>query len=308
VNDLVRDVADVEARPSPGREVALATADTYIYMLSADGKLLDKHQPRASAYGKDFGDRPWQSWVVEGIDLDGDGSDEVVAALGSFTMTAFDQDWSVLWVYKTVAHGAMDVKLVDWDGDGRDEIFVADKYGFVHGINRDGKPIFRGYSSIGDVQFDVADLPGKGVSVIYGSSTGDMLTRGHDKEIAWRFDNYGYAVRRIRAADIDADGDPEVLMASATGYLYALDHEGTELWRDQLGFAVNDVVVAPLDEEAAPVVIAASEDGLVRFYGADGTALRDIVTPSAARLLCVYGRGAAAQALVATSGGEVVSY
>ncbi len=307
--NTILDIADVQCRPDAGREVAVASADTHIYVLSAGGQLLDQHQPLDPPHSQTFGDRPWPVYVIDGIDLDADGSDELVASLGNYQFIAFDQDWSRPWQYGKVAHGAMDIKLGDRDGDGADEIFVADKYGFVHGITREGRRAFIGYSSIGNVQFDLADLTGEGkLSVIYGSSTGDLLTRGPDGGISWRLDNYGYAVRRICAADLDADGTPEVLVASDTGYLYALDHEGAELWRDRLGFAVNDVIVEDVDGDGALEVIATGEDGLVRYYRGDGTVVRTITTAAAAGRLCAVKGPAAMQVLIATADGAISAY
>ncbi len=301
----VLDVADVQARANPGREVAIASADTHLHVLSATGELLDTHRPLGPPHSQTFGERPWQLWVVDGMDLDGDGLNELFTVMDNYKLIALDQDWTRLWEYGQVAHGALDIEFADWDGDGADEIFVSDRYGFVHGVTQDGRRAFIGYSSIGDVQFDVAPLTADGLSVIYGSSTGDLLTRGPDAKIAWRFDNFGYAVRRIRAADISGDGAPEVLIASDTGYLYAVDAAGEELWRAHLGFAVNDVTVADLDGDGAVEVIAAGEDGLVRIFAGDGTVSRTINTPAAARRVCLPGGGLV---LAATASGEVVAY
>ena len=290
-------------------EVALGSSDTFIYLLSAEGKLLEKHQPIGTPHNRTFGEHPWQVYVVDGIDLDGDGTDEIVASLGNYELIALSHDWERLWAYRQIAHGAMDIKLADADGDGLDEIFVADKYGFVHGVGRDGRRVFIGYSSIGDVQFDLADLNGNGrAEVIYGSSTGDMLVRDLDREIVWRFDNYGYAVKRIRAADLTGDSKPEVLLASATGYLYALDAAGGLLWRDRLGFAVNDVTTADLDGDGALEVIAAEEDGLVRVYQGDGSVVRSVHATDAARLVCILQAEPRPQILVATGAGQIISY
>jgi outer membrane protein assembly factor BamB len=80
----------------------------------------------------------------------------------------------------------------------------------------------------------------------------------------WSFNNYGYPVERIRCADLNGDGRPEVLVASGTGYLYCLDAAGALLWQRRLGLAVHDVALA------GGLIIAGTEDGEVHALDAKG--------------------------------------
>jgi len=79
-----------------------------------------------------------------------------------------------------------------------------------------------------------------------------------------RFDNYDYAVERIRCADVDGDGRPEILIASATGYVYCLDARGRLLWQRKLGLAVHDLVLAD------GIIVAGTEDGEVHAIDGSG--------------------------------------
>ncbi len=101
---------------------------------------------------------------------------------------------------------------------------------------------------------------------------------------------------------------PEVLIASDTGYLYAVDAGGEELWRAHLGFAVNDVAVADLDGAGGAEIVAAGEDGLLHVFAGDGEVLRTIPTADAARLVCIPATGDDALILAATARGEVLAW
>lgn len=57
------------------------------------------------------------------------------------------------------------------------------------------------------------------------------------KPAAWQFNNYGYTANDAKAVQ-DSHGRPMVLIASATGYVYALGLDGKPLWQADLGSAV----------------------------------------------------------------------
>lgn len=296
-----RDVST--ARMAEGLRVLVSSFDTYLYLLSPDGTLDRKRQMTGIYFSQDYGERPWGVWCSRGIDLNDDGHDEIVCGLANFELVALDDRLEEVWGYFTVAHGTTDIKIRDLDGDGKPETVVADKYGSIHALDRNGKRLYVSYSSIGDVQFDigpVADANGR-QGAVFGSSTGDLIcTDGRDQR--WRFDNFGYPVNRVVCADLDGDGERESLVASGTGYLYVLAADGRLLWQDRLGFSVNDVMVA--GAEGSRQVIYADDDGLVRIADATGREPRTIHTGAPARCLAeVEG------ALCAITGsGDVLTY
>ena len=115
-----------------------------------------------------------------------------------------------------------------------------------------------------------ADLDGDGnVEVVAGSSAGNMVCRRLVKgktwrrdgaPLLWRFDNFGYGVKRLRAADVDGDGQQEVIVASQTGYLYVLSPEGKVKWQDRAGSdIVEAVVLADLIDPRGHRELAAQE-------------------------------------------------
>jgi outer membrane protein assembly factor BamB len=282
VNGVCHDLDAGELDPSPGKEVVVAGGDACVHLLSADGKLLRKTEVRGPAWNANFGDRPWAVYTVSVADLDGDGANEIVAGTQSFELRLYDGQLNLLKCTRdAVQHGSLDFHLVDADGDGKKEIFATDHYGFLRVLDHAGDKLFSLYTSIGDMEAVIADLDNDGApELVYGSSTGDLHCARLPKakpwagntEVIWRFDNFGYAVRRLRAADLDGDGQAEVILASQTGYVYVLAGDGTEKWRQQIGTDVVEVLV--LDH--GPWKLACLDrSGTLALLSGDGRARRD---------------------------------
>ena len=286
----VRDIAFADLRPEAGLEVLVGSLDTHIYIVSADGQIVDKHQMRGTPWARSFGDAPYSLFNVGAWDINGDGRAEIVATMKNFDLHVLDRDFNLLLKSDWALHGSMQLAFEPTTPGGQpDTLFVGDKYGSVVGINAEGKEAFRSYTSIGDVFFAVGDINGDGgVEVINASSTGDLTANAFaDRKLLWRFDNFGYPVNRVKMADLDADGRQEVLVASGTGYLYVLDGAGTVLWQDRIGFGVNDVLT--IDRDGHKLVAYADEAGLIRLADGSGRLVRQWRTEAPPRLLVALG-------------------
>ena len=131
-------------------------------------------------------------------------------------------------------------------------MFCTNHYGSLCCFSFQGKRVWSYYTSIGDMQAGLGDVDGDGlVEAVYGSSTGALrcltflriVPFQQASRARWAFNNFGYTNNRIRLADLDNDGSDETLVASATGYLYALGTEGTPKWQIRTGVDARDVVV-----------------------------------------------------------------
>lgn len=281
----VRDVAWGDLRPDTGDEVVVASADTYLYLLSATGQLLEKKQMRGVPWARSFGDQAYALWHVGVWDANTDGRPEIMVTLKNFDLQAYDADLRLLWKDDHALHGSGQLEWVDTDLDGQpDTTFVGDRYGSVLAVDALGKKLFSVYTSIGDMVFAVGDVDGDGqVEVVAGSSTGDLVCARYPKgEVLWRFDNFGYPVKRLQTADLNGDGRQEVIVASGTGYLYTLGSEGQVLWQDRVGLTVNDVLVTTVGPTR---LIYADESGVVRLATGEGRVVRDLHTASPPRRL-----------------------
>ena len=266
-----------ELTTDAGLEVAVAGGDTYAHLVDAKGKLIGKHQIRGPVWNQNFGDRPWEAYTVAVSDLDRDGQNEIILGTQNFELHVYNAAWRQLSrARRAVLHGSIDFLTVDADLDGKLEIFATDHYGRVQVFRHDGSKAAAFYSSIGDMQATLADLDGDDrVEVIYGSSTGDLLCtklpatgswqRG--SKTLWRFDNFGYGASRLRSADVDSDGNTEIIVASQTGYLYVLDGTGRVKWQDRAG---TEIVEALVLREQQPRLAYFDHSGVLTLATGDG--------------------------------------
>jgi hypothetical protein len=162
--------------------------------------------------------------------------------------------------------------------------------------------------------------------VVTGSSGGDLMATGSSgwwgaaggvdmsqttlkphRDVLWRFDNYGYAITRLKSCEPLAAGGAEVLLASASGYFYALDRDGRLVWKDRTGRGVNDVTVLRMPSGARAVAYC-DEAGLIRLADRSGNRIADFHAPSPPRLLATVARGTFDLLAVALADGRVLLY
>ena len=203
--------------------------------------------------------------------MDGDGQPEIIAGCTNSQISAFDRGFSRIWNFDGVFHGVREVRCADLDDDGRPEVLAADHYGSVNIISADGKTRTRVYSELGDVAFGTGDMDGDGRrELVNGSSTGALSAYAYPAKRLFTFNNYGYAVRAILLVDTDGDGKDETLVASDTGYLYALDAKGVVKWQADLGAAVLHVASGRVLEGGTTGIVTGQRDGLVRVLDPSG--------------------------------------
>jgi len=216
-----------------------------------------------------------------------------------------EKRWRTLAAY----HGCMDIAIADVDADGAPEIVLGNKYGSVYALRQDGSVLLRSYTSIGDVAFGLADLDGDGrLEVVHGSSTGDLVAVTLKDEVLWRFDNFGYAVRRVLIGRVGTPLAGRCYVASASGYVYGLDKDGDVVWQRPIG---SDVVDLAACDYGRWTLCALDRSGAVHLLTADGADDRLQACPTQAgrgpaetwgHLLCLPDR------IVAAGTSTVIAY
>lgn len=209
-------------------------------------------------------------------DLDDDGLTDVVLVRGRGRTLIWRQDgpnaWrdvTQAWRAATPAVDAVDGALVDADHDGDLDVVLANATGATALLNNNGNRTFRDIAARAGIAGDGRPAAGLAVADLDGDRDHDLIvlkaTPPHDvwlNDRVWQyrragaFDGFAATpLEAVLAADLDADGRPE---------LYATGARGLERWRaDGDGSVGGEVVVAPgaLPRAAAARLAVADTDG-----------------------------------------------
>lgn len=271
VNDVW--VADLD-RPdktlyAEGPEVLVASDDENLYILSAAGnKLRELHIDYPLRVGRSSIRQPRVSNVLA-AQLTRDGDPQIIVGTLNGNLARLTADLEKLWVCDEIEHGTRELQLADLDSDGVQEILAANKYGAVEILRADGEELPNVYSELGDVEFAVGDIDSDGrPEIVNGSSTGALCCAKSQGKVLWRFNNHGYAAYDVEIAQIG--GDWRVLVASETGYVYALDNQGRVVKQVFLGPAVRRIAFLPNQGQVAQIVVGC-DGGEVYFLAQDLT-------------------------------------
>ena len=244
-----------------------------LYALDADGKILWFHQSLDVIGGNiNTGEgRPdgiYGAPVV--FDLDGDGKKEVIVNGWDQSTTILDAKTGVV---KQSIHLADTIwstpRVVDLNGDGRFEILVSADItrnddarvqtgGIFHVLSADGQQNVPGFDSpVGNPSYKelrgkyeeqalwsspvTADLDGDGhLEIIYGTGNFFHDSRGsyirgweHDGSLKFHLPTNGRTLATPLIADLDGDGDLEIVAATLDGYVHGWDHTGKQIFSTQ---------------------------------------------------------------------------
>ncbi|MBN2498545.1 MAG: hypothetical protein JXR96_28395 [Deltaproteobacteria bacterium] len=202
-------------------------------------------------------------------DLDGDGSADMVID-DNYSCSAYrGQDGAQLWYHAYEGyHAAMPV-IADVDTDGHAEVLVAGQERLVCLSGADGAvewEIAREVGSSSQGGLGAADLDRDGTVEIFGVETlgdhtclsvragadgaplRDSCASGMDLSAGWS----------LAAADMDGDGDLEILGASSSPRaLAAFHHDGTLHWQwDSADDYIHYYTLADLDHDGSADVVA----------------------------------------------------
>jgi hypothetical protein len=83
-------------------------------------------------------------------------------------------------------------------------------------------------------------------------------------------------------ADLNNDGDPEVVFGADNGVLYCLDHRGKELWSFKTSHPIRTTpLVADINSDGRPEIVFGSRDGMLYVLDSDGKQLHSFKADSA---------------------------
>lgn len=244
-------------------EVIVAAEDEAFYVYTAGGELLHRRNVDVGLVRGSGSVRTPKAGMVRITDLEPDGEPDIIVGALSGHLICYDANFEQRWMYPAVAHGTSELRFADLLPTDGLEVLAGSHYGRLYVLTAQGKVRGVPISEIGDVQFDVADIDADGsLELINGSSTGKMICWHLRDGYTWEFNNHGYAHTDVIATDLMGDETPEVLVASATGYVYALDGSGEVLAQAAPPDAANNLTLIR-DGDAVREVLVGCADGSV---------------------------------------------
>ena len=167
-------------------------------------------------------------------DLEGDGQPDIVVCTWDDNIYAIDNTGAIKEGFPFVSTNRFNAPptLVDIDGDGDLEIVAGNDSGLLHVLHHDGTEM---------VSYDVGDDIRGGISVADLNDDGsyELLFTGYDDMIhvwnpmdaveldGWPIDMGYNSLTEPVTADLDNDGDLEVITAMKSGMVYVFHHDGT---------------------------------------------------------------------------------
>lgn len=233
------------------------------------------------------------------LDLDSDGKQEVIFGTANGQMHVLRSDgtyfpgWPIFVGQKT----HLFVTVADLDGDLEEEIIAYDsllpktyasgKMSTIYAWHKDGTVVsgwpvhMQGADTI--LPPVTGDLDGNGKTEVIAVATGDAVC----KVYIWNYDGSLKAscplkpdddIRSaIALADIDGDGDVEIIASSYDGFLYAWHHDGRTVYGFPVSlkdsYWVSAPVIADIDGDGKPEIVVASHGGTIYAYKSDGTSV-----------------------------------
>ena len=162
-------------------------------------------------------------------DVDGNGSEDIVAADGAGDLVVLDGSGQLVWraVLPGPVYSASCPAVADLDGDSRNEILVGDSTGHVSCLDAKGALRWRFQgdgTSMGPVLVaDIYDLPG--AEIIVTSHDGHIYALSASGEFLWDIyrDNDLFPNSNPILADVDGDKAPELYVGGGLHHFYRID-------------------------------------------------------------------------------------
>jgi len=217
------------------------------------------------------------------VDLDGDGTNEIVVAGTDSLVHVFTLDGTELagFPYATGNWIIGDPAVADIDNDGDQEIVVTSRDRKIHVIQHDGSGVAVAEAAsylLSTPALDDLDNDGD-LEIVAGGYGYDLLAIHHD---GTPIDNYpitthaGRMSAGVAIADLDGDGSKDFVLGTWSDSLFAYNLSGELLSGfpvDLINNAAAPPVVADIDGNGSLEILAGQDAGFFYAVGSDGSVL-----------------------------------
>ncbi|MBM4085671.1 MAG: hypothetical protein FJ272_12855, partial [Planctomycetes bacterium] len=287
----------------------------YLYVFTAGGARLEGDWAKVDA-SDPFKGLAAPLRYVAAADMDGDGSDEVLAANFPNTEKAvmgccycFDKMGRMKWWRQPVNHELATATVAPLKRDGPLAFLVGGTFNSCAGLNASGAECFSAFASHRLTVIRAADVD--------GDKTNEVLIAGQDNYVhlhdadgkrRWMH-NVGGAVSGLAVADVNGDGKPEIIATTAElNYnVLALTADGKRLWQAKAGEEVNALAVGNVTGRGRPDIVVGTDGGEVLVLdGAGKKVVGAALSSAVAKLsLCPAGTPGRQDVLVGLKDGQV---
>jgi len=279
-------------------DMAVGSTPTVAAYRGKTGELLwtrDHFECANSAYGEGSKVKFVLHCPTSVCDYDGDGTDDLLAASENFfgiMSVSTNNLLTAITPFSDCVPGHWQAYakpiLADFQGKGRPQVFhhaafsqtiVTDLEGtpiWHWGLTRDTTPTaWPGIADLdGDGKFEVAQSRADGMITVFGAEPEDrtcptcppgqeLTAANHCGHTRWQM-RFAPPISDMAAADLDDDGEGELLFGAGDGKLYAVkerDGKPEVMWTHEFGRHVGSPVLADLNGDHVPEILVPIEDG-----------------------------------------------
>jgi hypothetical protein len=224
-------------------------------------------------------------------DMDGDGRPEIAVVTTSGKLFLWSGGILPGFPVQLGARARAGVSFADVDGDGRPEVLVGDDKGRLHAFKRSGREVAGWPAVVGAAVTSSASSSNfaGGRSIAVGCEDGKVhVLDGTGRERNGFPLSTKFSVTGAPAfADLDDDGEMDLVVASQDFSVYAVDGRGKPLpgFPVKAGYRIYEgVAIADLDGDKRLDVVFASADGVLHAVSARGEPLPGFPVKIGARL------------------------
>jgi hypothetical protein len=214
------------------------------------------------------------------VDLDGDGAEDILVASYN-SIKAFKGDGSLMWsknltgtaiyppsVAPMDASGTLGIVQVTGGIPNNGRIYYMD----MNGNDHPGWPV--NFSSHWILcSPTIADVTGNGVKeiIVQTRTSNNLHVLNTAGEVVWTVGLEGTPAFTPSVADIDNDGDAEVIACNSSGVLFAFDKDGQHkpgfpVASDNYGFSYQSPLLVDLDGNNQLSIVGTSHGNAPKFY------------------------------------------